>query len=74
MHTLRANICHLPDMFERCRSAGLGGAVVLKQRAEDAGNAFVVGRIDRVQYDQRDVARFGDRYAYLIYVAARSVH
>lgn len=32
-----------------------------RQRAEEAGNAFVVGRIDRVQYSTEDVARFGDR-------------
>ena len=31
------------DMFERARSAGLGGAVVLKQRAEEGNNSFVVG-------------------------------
>ena len=49
------------DMFERCRSAGLGGAVVLKQRSEEANNAFVVGRIDRAQYVTRDPAVFGDR-------------
>lgn len=49
------------DMFERCRSAGLGGAVVLKQRSEEANNAFVVGRIDRSKYVLSDPARFGDR-------------
>jgi acyl-CoA thioesterase FadM len=49
------------DMFERCRSAGLGGAVVLKQRSEEANNAFVVGRIDRAQYVTADPAVFGDR-------------
>ena len=31
------------DMFERARSAGLGGAVVLKQRSEEGNNSFVVG-------------------------------
>ena len=52
------------DMFERGRSAGLGGAVVLKERAAEAGNAFVVGRIDMVRYSPtggEGPAVFGDR-------------
>ena len=48
--TVQVSHPNILDMFERARSSGLGGAVVLKERAEASGNAFVVGRIDRTNY------------------------
>ena len=62
MPQLQVSHPNILDMFERARSSGLGGAVVLKERAEASGNAFVVGRIDRVNYcDASRAAKYGDR-------------
>ena len=63
MPHLQVSHPNILDMFERARSSGLGGAVVLKERAEASGNAFVVGRIDRVTYcdDASRAAKYGDR-------------